>query len=162
MAAFEVMKEYIVINSGDRDFDRYPSASKYKISLFDFGISLKNTVSISLHMAILPEHSCVKSQPFILLNIPELGGKTFQSTNQTAHNAFAMLQVDRGVGNGFINVKPDSSKGVILRVKDFEQPSLQSLTIELLTLQGCPLVFDDEASPKNQHTLMFEIVKKVN
>jgi len=156
-------KEFIAINSGDRDNQIFPSSNNYKVDLLNIGFDPRNIASISLHSAIIPDIPCITSQPYILLYINELGGRTFKGTNSALDRAFAFIQIDRAIGSGWINAKPDFTRGIVLQHKDFSYEKFNSLTITLTNPEGQKLPLPNEAdaiNDKYQHTLLFEVVKR--
>lgn len=158
-----VQKEYIAINSADRNLAKYPCSNHYKIELQSLGLEWLNVVSINLHAAVLPDLECVAKQPYVLLHIDELGGRSFKGSNTALSDAFAFIQMDKGVGSGWINAKPEFNRGMLLDSVHFNYPKFNAFTITLTDPHGNRLALpceQDSTDPRYQHTLILQVDKK--
>lgn len=150
----EVDKFYIV-HSKDRDTSLYPSPSRYRIDVADMhgALSIK---SVSLHSAILPNCNSILDQPYLLLNVEELQGGSFDGTNSASQKAIALLMMDKPYDMKFINIRTDVCRTTPQKATQ----TLKSMAISITDQYGAPFDFGldvgNSINDSIQHTLVFK------
>ena len=132
--------EPFTIHSSDRDTSMYPNSNQYKIKLSDSCGPLKNVKSIELVGGSIPDQSAIAQQSYLLLCIDELSRGHIKSTNPTVQSAYALLQPDKALENGyFVQLKADW-----FRFSKVELPgtTINQLSIAIRQKDGTLFPFD--------------------
>lgn len=155
--------QFLVVCSKDRNRTLYPNISDYRIGFFDLvGETYRNIQKISLFGGIIPDKNNVTQEPYLLLTIDELTGKTFDATNTPMKNAFAMMQLDRPIANDhFFNIRSEFCRSTFLDGTTLDGTTLSSMRIRIMKQDGTLFDFgnDDGQDPdlSLNHTLIFEV-----
>ena len=134
----ELRKNYLLIDSRDRDTNKYPDPNKYIYYIHD---TIKNIFSVKLVYALYPKHGV---EFYTNLFIEEFSPNAI-SSNRFLRDAFTQLPLP----NYFNEYNADISNGI---GKTFSKPisKLNKLSIEFLN-------YDGENSIMGDHLLKFEI-----
>lgn len=149
---------FLIVHSKDRDISLYPSPSRYRIDVADtVGSSFRCSRKVSLHSAIMPNCNSVLAQPYLLLNIDELSGTAFSSTNSASQKAMALMMLDKVYDAKFFNARTDVCRELTQNVS---QP-LKTLSITIMDQYGEPFDFGQDTGnavdDSIQHTLVFKL-----
>lgn len=163
---YEYIDHFVIIDSRDRDRGIYPNPNSYVVR-FDNGTTgnvaeeFRNVVAIKLVECILP--TTTDSQPYLILDIPELSSQensSYAGTNFNLSKAFAILLPE--VKTTYSKCK--TSEGII---NTFKVPlaSLTRFTIQFKTYDNTLFPFVSEPLPggmtnTNQNQLIFKITTK--
>lgn len=94
---------YININSGLRDFQKYPLHYDYKMNLQN---DYRNIVEISLVSAVFPNSTGILLEPYLVLDLDDLNFISFESST-VPHSGFASVLFDNQfqTSGGFVSCK---------------------------------------------------------
>lgn len=163
---------YLHVDSTERNRDRYPNPAQYVFPLVDSnddvstpGERYKNIYEISLVSATIPNNSAVLDQPYLILQIDEIGGH-YDAAGPGCKKAFSkmyfenpggkFMRVDKGIGDPAIRVfypKPLAS--------------LSRLSISIRKPDGTLFNFGSDTTPPQapnmdlQNSFTFQIVTKI-
>lgn len=148
---------YLAVSSNQRDITNYPLSNSYTIQL---PREYKNIVSMQLIESIIPNQNNITNQPYIVLNIKELQGKSpLESNDPILANAFALVQLTNNTGN-FLQIDRKVHEIIILHT--LQPINLAKMTISLTDHSGIPIDFGSDTggvfNPLYQNTLVFKIV----
>ena len=153
---YEETIQYLSISSRDRDFIKYPNVNSYVV---EFITEFRNISTIELVQAIIPARNNVEQEPYLLLDIDEIGNVMF-SKDRYITDSFAMLQLATPTTtNGFIQIDKRIHENT---VKYFKIPkaSLSKMTITLRDCIGNIFDFGTDSNPPQkalQNTFIFKI-----
>ncbi len=149
-----IMNKILVINSKDRNIERFPNQSKFQVSNTIFERNIKNIRNIQLEDCIVPNFSL--EHPYLILKIPELQD-VIQGTNNDLRTCFAILIPERVHGDYVTCKRP-----TLICQKQFDPPlaQLTSISIEFLTPNGEEYVFPDDKETLTILNICFEIPNK--
>lgn len=142
--------EPFTVHSANRDTTQYPNSNDYKIKLSDLCGPLKHVKSIQLVGGTIPDQSTLAQQPYLLLYINELGGGHINSTDDNMQRAYAVLQPDRALEQGyFVQLKADWFAFSKVAVNG----QINQLSISIRAADGTLFPFDNNTD----HNLFFMI-----
>lgn len=149
--------DYIVINSVDRDINRYPNPNYYVINLpYEF----RNISTIEVVNGVIPDKNNVKREPYLLLKIDELDN-VMVSNNTAIASSFAMLHLAAPIDSGyFINVDKKTFEHAVLHFKT-PKASLSKLTVSITDWQGNLFDFGDDSGGPNKSLQNMFVLKIV-
>lgn len=163
---------YLHVDSTERNRDRFPNPSQYVFPLVNSnndvntpGERYKNIYEISLVSATVPNNAAVLDQPYLILQIDEIGGH-YDAAGPGCKKAFSkmyfenpggkFMRVDKGIGDPAIRVfypKPLAS--------------LAKMSISIRNPDGTLFNFGTDTSPPQapnpdvQNSFTFQIVTKI-
>ena len=164
---------YLTVSSADRDRERWPSTSYFRIKLVDdtpgqpygaVGCIYKNVRTIKLLSLTVPNTNNVLDEPYLLLTVDEVPGN-YDSTNPWVCKSIAKIFFKRpGPSDAFLKMDSgvaDPDTKVIAGVGR----QLDRLTLGLRRYDGTPFDFgtDDGETldPALQTSFTFELVNEV-
>lgn len=102
-----------------------PAKNQYPLKFVKFG----NISKVELVSCRIPENDALRSEPYIYIKIPELGGRCYTSNHDVT---FGKLNLSKNE-NGYLHYVPDNSSCI----QKFSQPAtFQKFTVSLLGYTG--------------------------
>lgn len=163
---------YLHVDSNQRNRERYPNPSQYVFPLVSGsndvntpGERYKNIYEISLVSATVPNQSAVLDQPYLILQIDEIGGH-YDSATDGCRKAFAKMFFD-DVGGKFLRVDKGIGDPAVRVFYPKPLASLARLTISIRNPDGTIFNFGTDTSPPQapnpelQNSFTFQIITKV-
>lgn len=151
---YEDTFHYININSGLRDFQKYPKHYDYKI---DLKTPYRNVVEISLVSMVIPNITGILLEPYLTLDLDELNAVSFESFT-VPHTGFSTILFDTPLQTtgGFITCKvPETS-----RILKSSIARLSSISVKIRDVLGSIYNFGSVPGSflkADQHSFMLKI-----
>lgn len=163
---------YLHVDSNGRNRERYPNPSSYVFPLIDSnnevetpGERYRNIYEISLLSATVPNVATVLQQPYLILQIDEIGGH-YDAAGAGCRKAFAKLYFD-DVGGSFLRVDKGIGDPAVRVFYPKPLASLARLTLSIRNPDGTLFNFGTDTTPPQspnpllQNSFTFQIITKI-
>jgi len=154
---YEEKVYYLTASSKDRNLQFSPLVNKYVVH---FPSEFKNIYSIELIQAIIPAKNNVESEPYLLLDIEEIGDVMVSSDSNISNSFAILLLAPPTTSGGFIQIDNRIHENTTL---NFTTPkaSLSKMSISIKDNDGNLFDFGVNSNTLNksmQNTFIFKII----
>jgi hypothetical protein len=163
---------YLHVESGERNRARFPNPAQYVFPLVTSsndvdtpGERYRNVCEVSLVSATVPNLASVLNQPYLILQIDEIGGH-YDAAGPACNKAFAKLYFDNP-GGAFLRVDKGIGDPAVRVFYPKPLASLSRLSISIRNPDGTLFNFGTDTSPPQaanpllQNSFTFQIITKI-